>query len=206
VVEQGNSSIKKPNKYAKPESDASVKQGEIISDLIQIKLSLKSLTSDSKSIEESVHPLAIVVSQDCDLDWDFKARQGKTKEHKLIPNILFCEVTTATNLAAVIMSIDNAQSVKKSQIWSRIPNNKDERYQFLEKIPQDCDLVNEGLEELAIDFKRYFTLPSDEVYKRIEIGQAKRRTCLQSPYLEHFITRFYYFQSRVALPEDHYSE
>jgi len=55
--------------------------------------------------------------------------------------------------------------------------------------------------ELGIDFKRYFTLPTAEVYYQIQ-RQAARRCCLRSPYLEHLSTRFHAYQQRLALPED----
>jgi hypothetical protein len=83
--------------------------------------------------------------------------------------------------------------------------NKHERYHFLQLVEPSCDAQGTGLVELGIDFKRYFTLPTEEVYKRVEIGSAKRRCVLESPYLEHFSTRFAYYLSRVALPQDHAS-
>jgi hypothetical protein len=59
---------------------------------------------------------------------------------------------------------------------------------------------------MAIDFKRYFTLPTDELYLRVERQETRRRCGLKSPYLEHLSARFSCFLSRVALPEDHFSE
>jgi hypothetical protein len=40
-----------------------------------------------------------------------------------------------------------------------------------------------------MDFKRYFSLPTEEVYYRID-SEAKRRCRLVSPYAEHLSTRF----------------
>ena len=54
--------------------------------------------------------------------------------------------------------------------------------------------IGEGMPELGIDFKRYFTIPTDEVYFRIR-AEAQRRSRLRSPYLEHLSNRFYSFQS-----------
>lgn len=92
-----------------------------------------------------------------------------------------------------------------SAIWRRIEQNKDERYQFLKRITPEQDTLGEGLPELGIDFKRYFTIPTDEVYVRLSAG-VQRRCRLVSPYLEHLSTRFWYFQARVALPAEHRSE
>jgi hypothetical protein len=93
----------------------------------------------------------------------------------------------------------------KGDLWNRVKTNKDERYQFLEAVPADCDLFGAGLPELGVDFKRYFTLPSDEIYRRVELDEVRRHCRLASPYLEHLSTRFCYYQFRIALPEPHKS-
>ena len=93
-----------------------------------------------------------------------------------------------------------------STIWDRVKKNKDERYHFLEKIPANCDACGEGLPELGVDFKCYFTLPTEEVYRRVELNKARRRSVIRSPYLEHLSSRFAFFLSRVALPQEHLSE
>jgi hypothetical protein len=92
-----------------------------------------------------------------------------------------------------------------SDQWARVRQNKDERYQFLQKVLPQEDADGEGIPELGIDFKRYFTVPTDEVYYRLESG-ARRRCQMRSPYLEHLSTRFGYYQFRVALPAEHQSE
>lgn len=148
-------------------------------------------------VDTKTHPYALIVSQDCDLDWDFKARRGETSEDKLVPNILFCEVTTAAGL--------RGRSGINSDIWKRIKDNKDERYHFLQQIKPDEDALVEGLPELGIDFKRFFAVSTEAVYYQLT-GGMKRRCRLLSPYLEHFSTRFCYYQFRVALPADHFSE
>jgi hypothetical protein len=175
-----------------------LRQGEIVSDVIQVRLMIESLVPGAEpAIAEVRHPLAIIMTQDCDLDWDFKARQSNGSEGKRIPNVLFCEVIGATELRG-------RQGIN-SEIWKRISQNKDERYQFLQRILPDADAVGKGLPELGIDFKRYFTVPTEELYHRL-IAQAHRRCRLLSPYLEHLSTRFGYYQFRVALPADHLSE
>ncbi|HUY35278.1 MAG TPA: hypothetical protein VMV69_21215 [Pirellulales bacterium] len=186
-------------------SDGALRQGEVISGLIQVhlKLSLGGDMPATSVIQHKSHPFAIVVSQDCELDWDFKARNRITidgKEvgrEKTIPNVLFCEVWTADAL--------RGSNNINSTMWSKIKTNRDERYHFLEKIDPTTDRQALGLPELGIDFKRYFTIPTDEAYARVNT-EAKRRCRLVSPYLEHFSGRFFYFQSRVALPREHESE
>ena len=64
------------------------------------------------------------------------------------------------------------------------------------------DALRQGLPELGVDFKRFFTIPTDELYVPITSG-AQRRCHLNSPYLEHLTTQFSGFLSRVALPKPH---
>jgi hypothetical protein len=92
-----------------------------------------------------------------------------------------------------------------SATWQRIKINNDPRYHFLQKPRPEDDADSTGLEEFVIDFKRYFTVPSKEVYLQLS-RQVKRRCVLDSPYLEQLTHRFHSYQSRVALDTDHISE
>jgi hypothetical protein len=81
-----------------------LRQGEIVSDVTQVHLRAESLGPEAGEVdlEEKVHPYALILTQDCDLDWDFKARathpadqgQENKRQAKLVPNILLCELTT----------------------------------------------------------------------------------------------------------------
>jgi hypothetical protein len=185
-----------------PSTAGALRQGEIISGLTQIRLQIESVGSDEPVVDFEWHPLAIVVTQDCDLEQDFKIRtllQNSTPSpsNKLLPNILFCQIISAEELKQA--------NALNSALWSRVKINKDERYHFFQKVMPSDDALGEGLSELGLDFKRYFSIPTEEVYARLKLD-AQRRCCLLSPYLEHFSTRFAYYQFRVALPQDHLSE
>jgi hypothetical protein len=41
---------------------------------------------------------------------------------------------------------------------------------------------------------------------RLKLGPTRRRSVLNTPYLEHLSSRFAYFLSRIALPRDHVSD
>ena len=118
---------------------------------------------------------------------------------KMIPNVLLCEIDEAAGIR------NGYGAISTSETWKRIEQNKEERFQFLQKIPPEADRLKEGLPEMAIDFKRYFTIPTEEVYLRFRL-EAQRRCRLASPYLEHLALRFGYYQMRVGLPADHYSD
>lgn len=178
-----------------------LRQGELLSNLVHARLSLETVGGTELEIEEFTHPFAMLLTQDCDLEQDFTVRQKKETNDKLLPCLLFCEVATAEETLQRI-----AKSSKNEWKRMNISQNKNERFHFFQKVDPACDARQIGLEELVIDFKRYFAIPTAEVYQRIELGQAHRRCILNSPYLEHLSSRFAYFMSRVALPSDHVSE
>lgn len=183
-------------------STGPLRQGEIVSNLVQIAIVLESIGSNEIAVNNVVHPFAIVVSQDCDLEWDWDWRKSKGEREgiaaKLMSSVLFCEVETAVDAR-------NSPGIN-SNAWNLIRTNRDIRYQFLQKVEPDYDLLSKGLPEMVVDFKRYFAIPVNEVYARFEMGELQRRCCFRAPYLQHLATRFYYYQYRVALPSPHYSE
>ena len=182
-----------------PSADGALRQGELLSGIVRFRRVIREGASvDEPEFVKVTHPFAVVVSQDCDLDWDFKARQDQGESHKLLPDVLFCEVVEAGTF--------RGRSDIKSDIWRRIKGNKEERYQYIESVPADLDKSGKGVPDLALDFKRYFCVATDDVYSQLDQGAASRRCCLVSPYAEHLASRFFYFQSRVALPRDHGQE
>jgi hypothetical protein len=142
--------------------------------------------------------LALIITQDCDLERDFFARRPsravEVRAEGLLPNVLLCPVVTVQELMAL--------TPRGRDIWTRVKENRDERYHILQRVEASEDALSKGLPAMGIDFKRYFTVPTDELYAQLEMG-ASRRCVLVSPYLEHFSTRFAYFLSRVALPTPH---
>ncbi len=170
-------------------------QGEIITDIIYAHINIQSFDSSPQVMVLKKHPFAIILSQGCDLEQDCRARRGLVARDKEIPTVLFCELNSAEQMRRDV----------QSDVWNRVKQNRDERYHFFQLVDRELDLEGEGLPELGTDFKRIFTIPTDEVYHRIRCGQAKRRCQLLSPYLEHFCSRFANFLSRVALPLPHVS-
>lgn len=194
--------------FAPSPSEGVFRQGEVVSNLIQVHLRADSLAADAGEVtlEEKVHPYALILTQDCDLDWDFKARatvrseaepdeKEKARENrrqaKLVPNVLLCELATVPDLRPLLAGGD---------ILKRVRGNLDERYYFLPAISPTDDRVGEGLAELVADFKRVFSIPTDELYFRLASGLL-RRSVLQAPHLQHMSSRFGYYCLRVALPE-----
>lgn len=178
-----------------------LRQGEILTNLIQVRLDLESLKVGEFAAEQIIHPFAVVLTQDCDCIQDHKARAvSEEKSKNYVPNIMFAEVHTAEWMR----DKENLERLD-STLWKPVRQNKNERYHFLQAVPAEIDAQGEGLPELTLDFRRYFSIPTDEVYHRLGVAEAKRRCRLVSPYLEHLGARFSFFSQRVALPRDHES-
>ena len=184
--------------YRRALSTGALRQGEIVSNLIQARIRLETIGAEELVVDETEHEYAVVVSQDCDLDWDWNARKNVDKSAKFLSSVLFCEAKPADELA-------HGHGYGRKE-RDKLKQNRDERYQFLQEVERELDLLESGVPELVVDFKRYFSLPVDEVYARLEIRELKRRCLFNDPYLQHLISRFCYYQCRVALPEQHYSE
>lgn len=176
-----------------------LRQGELLSGLIQRVVDIESLAEGRPRVARQEHPFVIVVSQDCDLDWDFKARTNEAAPRKFIPNVLFCEVSDVETFRGT--------GEINAKRFEQFRSNRDMRYHVLARVPQACDVQGDGTVELAVDFKRYFTLPTDDIYRQLLLGDrigVQRRTVLRPPFRESLCQRFYYFQSRIALPSEHF--
>jgi len=145
------------------------------------------------------HDFAVVMTQDCDLLRDFNRRhQGKSESQ---PNILLCDAYYAASLRAKVQE-DTPLSSKE---WKVVTQNSSERFQYLQRVEPVMDMQREGLPPLAMDFRNYFTVPTEELYHRL-IPTIRRRARLNTPYVEHLAQRFFKFHARVALPVDHVIE
>jgi hypothetical protein len=176
-------------------NDGPLRQGEILSNMRQLEA--ESVEGSGEfSARPIIHPFAVILSQDCDLEWDYQNRMADAPEanSKNLPNILFCEISEASEL--------RNQSNLKSDQWKKVRQNNDSRYQFLEGCPPELDATGEGFTDLAADFKRYFTIRTSDVYSQLKFD-ARRRTRLKDAYCAHLSTRFYHFQLRIALPREH---
>lgn len=178
--------------YYPANRDGPLRQGDMLSNLVQLHIRLDTVGNEEVVVLRKVHPYAVVLSQDCDLEQDFKNRNAGRQGS--LPNVLFCEVETPDTLRG---KLDFG-----SKEWKQAVQNKNERFQFLQALSKEEDALGVGLPSLAMDFKRYFTIPTDEVYARLN-GEARRHAILSPIYAQHLCARFSFFLSRVALPLDH---
>lgn len=177
------------------------RQGEFLTNitLYQHDYHVESDNEGFPSLIEITFPYAIVVTQDCDLEQDYLPRsQGKLNNNRIVKNVLLCEVMDFREFLTNNQELSESASAQKLLL-----RNKDERYHYLQTAEADDDAAGEGLPGFCVSFKTYFTAPTDYLYHLTTNMSAIRRCVLKSPYLEHFSSRFHYYHSRVALPQDH---
>lgn len=197
---------------ASQSTPSSLRQGEILENVLQFKPDLKKWKPKEPDIESKeadievvsiIHSFSIVVTQDCDLEQDYNDRICIQKAtHRWIDSVLLCKISLAKDVkyGEVYNSLAG-----NSALWNPIKKQQNERFHFFEKIPAEQDILASGLEELVADFKQVFSIDTEFLYKQIELKICRKRSVLVSPYLEHFSRRYTNFQSRVALPEPYES-
>lgn len=186
--------------YIKHNGDR-IYQGDILRDFkYQDRISIE----DNKiKIQERNIPYLIVLTQDCDLEWDFNNHkeneidQDKTKDKlnqdKFLHSILICpaypaeKVRLGTHLEELGLTMEKLNSSR----WNLVKTNQNSRYYFLDN---NSDLQ---IPDLVIDFKHYYSIPRDILYKEIKkhyIGSINElfRECLSQ--------RFAFYLSRIGLP------
>lgn len=167
-------------------------QGEILSQIAEIAVIPNSLASGDLQFEEITHPFGVILTQECDLDWDFKARTADdSSSAKLCPNALLCELFPEDVIRP---------KIKGSELWKRVRQNQDERYHTIPQVPPAADLAQAGLPPLVADFKQLFAIRTDELYARVAHG-LRRRTVIQIPWVQDLSNRAGYYLQRVAVPE-----
>jgi len=179
---------------------------------------LESIGTDDVRVDVITYPVVVVLTQDCDLSQDATARALETEaaqnpsrlddpEFKKnldralkwkIGSVICCEVKSTAELKPI--------AAQQKELWKRVIQNFDPRFHCLEAVPTDQDAAGQGIPSVGCDFKHFFTVSIDDVYKRIQLGQVVARTYLVQPYAEHLLQRFYNFQARIPLPENHHVE
>lgn len=172
--------------YSADELSAELRQCEILSNVRQW------LYDGGQEVSAIIHKFCVIVTQDCDLLWDYESRQASKTDNHLSGVLLF----EAENYETKRFSLGAGTEPKNVA-----RQNKNERWQFLPTVPAECDCSGTGIPELLIDFKRFFTLPPQELYRQCQMANgAVRRTRLLVPYREHLQARAAFFMQRVSLP------
>jgi hypothetical protein len=184
-----------------------VREGDIFRDIEYIEDTF--LTEDNQiGISVLMFPYVVVLSQDCDLESDMRARLNQPP--------LQCEgadkkaVSTDTVIESILispaydknlfmagdhlrgMNLGSMQTWKtKDTRWPILVGNRDPRYHFL---PADTTLA---FNDMVIDFKHYYTIPRSKLYQEYE---EKFIGTLCELYRENLSQRFANYLSRIGTP------
>ncbi|MCJ7575909.1 MAG: hypothetical protein MUO80_04425 [Dehalococcoidia bacterium] len=146
-------------------------------------------------------PYTVILSQDCDLDRDFRARDSANNDSDLDKNqdkylhsILLCPAYPAESLRRGNHLQDMQLKMEHipTRKWDFVVLNEVPRYHYLE------NEMSLQIPFLAMDFKQYLTVPRDTVYEKLQnhyIGT------LNQLFREELSQRFAYYLSRIGLPQ-----
>jgi hypothetical protein len=196
-----------PLQYDPPQAGA-LRQGEILGDIwdhVPQYPPIESQPNQSFTIESIYYEFVVVMSPDCDLEWDFKARfPDQESQNGLIPlshSLDLPPLLSHVFLAAAYRN-EKIRSRKeiKSDIWRRIENNQDERFHhFAPATLNDTSAI--ALPDLYIDFKKALAIPTKSLYEGLRVQGVKRIALIPDKYIHDLMHRYYGFLSRVALPD-----
>ncbi|MDR0913263.1 MAG: hypothetical protein LBM96_11810 [Methanobrevibacter sp.] len=179
-----------------------VYQGDFFSDL---ELVVYNIDNDELIFDQLLLPYSVVLSQDCDLESDFKKREEihycsdedskKRCYNKFLDSILLCPAFLAERLREGNHLNELGRTVERinKKDWKKIQNNDNHRYHFIPSENIDKYL---SMPDLVIDFKKYYTIPRDYLY----FYNNKYKSSLNELVREDLSNRFAYFQSRIGLP------
>jgi hypothetical protein len=141
-------------------------------------------------------PFFVVLTQICDLEQDFNDRTNSNieKKDKQIQSILVCPAYLAQSVKCGqhLLNLGLTMESYNSDNWRLITTNQNKRYHFLK---------NEktlGIPDLVIDFKQYYTIPVQVLYKVLKKHYVGS---LEDLFREDLSHRFAHYLSRIGLPQ-----
>lgn len=168
-----------------------VYQGDILQNL-----SMKSLeyVDGEYNIISIDLPYAVVMTQDCDLEWDYNTRTSVKTHDKYLPTILICPAYLAQLLkdGTHLKNLGQIMNKWNSDQFKGIKKQNNDRFHYLE------EHTNLQVAELVIDFKHYYTIPRNALY---QVYTEKYLASLNQLYREYLSQRFFNYLSRIGLPD-----
>ncbi len=149
------------------------------------------------------HPLALILTCDCDLEQDHNERARVSKlvafeevedevnySRHVVRHVLLCDLFPESDI--------RQQIAQGSDIWKRIKGNQDERYH---RLPEAVVLeTGDPLPEMFLDFKVTFACHPTALYAGVHESAIRRRARIPDVYLHDLVHRYFAFVSRVSLP------
>ena len=173
-------------------------QGDIFRDVDYIEYVNEK--SGIAEISKIVFPLVLVLTQDCDLEQDYKYRWSKDKggssHDKWLISVLVAPLYNAEHvyLGEHLSELDmRMESInKKKSPGQNLRNNERPRYHYIE-FPPDIPIVPS-----VIDFKHYFSVNVNYLKK---IKKSNYVCCVSDLFREDISQRFASYLARIGLPE-----
>jgi len=185
-----------------------LEQGDVIRDVRYVE-KIDELPDGTHRISRIIFPLVVILTQDCDLNWDFKNRcriidNVEYKKHdKLLISALAAPIYVADQVIEGIHLKELGRNMepvpktgKKGKLTTRfntLKNNDNPRYHYLE-MPKESRMP-----DLIVDFKHYFSADVEYLEKLKKETFAFRIGAL---YREHTSQRFANYVSRIGLPDE----
>lgn len=180
------------------EKNGRVCQGDILRDIEHIEY-VTQIDEGVIDVWKIVYPLVIVLTQDCDLQQDFKFRWSEDrkpdKHDKYLLSVLvapmynYSHVIAGEHLSELGYTMNPISAGKTP--GTNLRNNETPRYHYLEFAE------GEPLPKSVIDFKHYFSV-NIEYLKQVKETAFVRRVA--ELYREDISMRFASFLSRIGLP------
>ena len=169
-------------------------QGDVIRDVEMIEHATQK--AGVLEVSKVVFPLAIILTQDCDLEQDHKFRNGEeSSQDKWLISILVApiynveHVYQGEHLSDLKMTMEPIS--KKKTPGAYLVQNQRPRYHYL-SFPSDVSIADS-----VIDFKHYFSV-NGATLSTLHKSQFVCR--LDSLYREEVSQRFCSFLGRIGLP------
>lgn len=188
----------------RPNIDSHICQGDVFIDVRYNYLDTED--NESADVVEYTFPMAIVISQACDVDSISKMLMDTSgKVNKFMPSILMCPIYDKEE-AKSLSHLDSAfeeLSIRKirakdEQLFNAKEYNvveQDWHYRFHALSVADKK-GNVILDNAVIDFKHYFTVPPKYLFN----NRKQRIFHIDSLFAEQITLKFATYLSRVAIP------
>ncbi len=178
------------------QSDEQIHQGDIIKDVEYIQ-KVEHKGGDEYEITFIEFPLVVVLTQECNLELDFKTRKGLIAEYpedKELFSVLVAPVYPADQVFEGEHLRDlhrQMQIMSSGKQRSRVVDNETSRYHFLKFPPE------EKIDDLIVDFKHYFSTD----LKKLELLKKDNFAFhIMELYREDISLRFTNYLARIGLP------
>jgi len=173
-----------------------ISQGDIYRNIEMIEYIYEK--SGIVEISKIQFPLVIVLTQDCDLEQDYRTRHSRSRpetQDKLIVSALVAPLYNAEHVYQGShlseLGLEMQKISKKKTPGNRLRNNETPRYHYL-SFPESVPIVDS-----VIDFKHYFTV-NVEYLRKIRHSNFVIR--LAPLFREDVSQRFSAYLSRIGLP------